>query len=115
MSFCVISLVRLGLRDQGEDLFLFFALSGSGRIAAAELLLGMLPLELALINEPEDHATEYLHYRQFFSIWETLARVVECQSLEVQHMNKDTRAAWLKDYKVCPVLLAAFSLLKLLL
>jgi nuclear pore complex protein Nup107 len=89
----------------------FFAMSGSGRIPAAELLLGMLPLELASISEPEDHATEYLHYRQFFSIWETLARVVECQSLEVQHMNKDTRAAWLRDYTVRPVLLTAFPFL----
>jgi nuclear pore complex protein Nup107 len=65
----------------------------------------MLPLELASKSEPEDHTTEYLHYRQFFTIWETLARVVECQSLEVQHMNKDTRAAWLKDYMVCGVVL----------
>jgi nuclear pore complex protein Nup107 len=75
-------------------------MSGSGRLQAAEVLLGMLPLELASISEPEDHVTEYLHYRQFFNIWETLARVVECQSLEVQHMSKDTRAAWLKDYTV---------------
>ena len=60
----------------------------------------MLPLELASISESEEHATEYMHYRQFFNIWETLARVVECQALEVQHMNKDTRAAWLKDYMV---------------
>lgn len=60
----------------------------------------MLPLELASISEPEETATEYLHYRQFFNIWETLARVVECQALEVQVMSKDTKAAWLKDYVV---------------
>jgi nuclear pore complex protein Nup107 len=83
--------------------------SGSGRIQAAEFLLGTLPLELASISEPEDHATEYLHYRQFFSIWETLARVVECQALEVQHMNKDTRAAWLKDYTVRSVIIINLS------
>lgn len=64
----------------------------------ATILLDMLPHELSSISEPEDCAMEYLHYRQFFNIWETLARVVECQSLEMQHMNKDTRAAWLKDY-----------------
>jgi hypothetical protein len=74
--------------------------SGSGRIQVAQFLLGILPLELASISEPEDYATEYLHYRQFFNIWETLARIVECQSLEVQHMNKDTRVAWLKDHTV---------------
>lgn len=60
----------------------------------------MLPPELATISEPDDCATEYLHYRQFFNIWEILERVVECQALEVHHMNKDTRAAWLKDYTV---------------
>jgi nuclear pore complex protein Nup107 len=83
-------------------------LSGCGRIQAAELLLGLLPPELTSIIEPEDHATEYLHYRQFFSIWETLAQVVECQSLEVQQMNKDTRTAWLKDYVVCIAIVSVF-------
>lgn len=61
----------------------------------------MLPRELASINEPEDRATEYLHYRQFFNIWELLDRVVQCQSLQLSLMNKDTRTAWLSDYGVC--------------
>lgn len=60
----------------------------------------MLPAELAAIGEPEEQATEYLHYRQFFIIWETLARVVECQALEIAHMNRETRLAWLTDYRV---------------
>lgn len=60
----------------------------------------MLPVELASVGEPEDQATEYLHYRQFFSIWSTLERIVECQALEVTNMNRDTRNAWLQDYKV---------------
>lgn len=60
----------------------------------------MLPPELASIGDPEVQATEYLHYRQFFLIWENLERIVECQSLEVPHMNKDTRQAWLQDYRV---------------
>jgi nuclear pore complex protein Nup107 len=72
----------------------------------AQRLLVMLPPELASIGEPEDRATEYLHYRQFFIIWETLDRVVECQSMEVLHMNKDTKTAWLRDYKVCAVILS---------
>ena len=63
-------------------------------------LLDMLPRELASIDEPEERATEYLHYRQFFNVWGHLDRVVECQSLEASLMNKDTRIAWLKDYKV---------------
>lgn len=80
--------------------FYVFYFTGSGRIQVAQLLLRMLPLELASISEPEERATEYLHYRQFFNIWETLARIVECQALEVQVMSKDTRAAWIKDYTV---------------
>ncbi|EGO23158.1 hypothetical protein SERLADRAFT_450816 [Serpula lacrymans var. lacrymans S7.9] len=72
---------------------------GSGRVHLARTLLDMLPPELASIGEPEDRAVEYLHYRQFFNVWEILERVTECQSLEVSVMNKDTRAAWLKDYK----------------
>ncbi|KAI9454791.1 nuclear pore protein 84/107 [Boletus coccyginus] len=72
---------------------------GSGRVALARGLLDMLPHELASIDEPEERATEYLHYTQFFSVWGLLDRVVECQSLEVSLMNKDTRGAWLKDYK----------------
>lgn len=60
----------------------------------------MLPSELASIGEPEERATEYLHYRQFFMIWETLERVVEYQALDVPNMNKETRLAWLGDYRV---------------
>ena len=59
----------------------------------------MLPPELGSLQDPEDEATEYMHYRQFFGVWETLARVVECAALEQPQMNKDTRAAWLADYR----------------
>ncbi|KAG9312442.1 putative nuclear pore protein 107 [Chiua virens] len=72
---------------------------GSGRVALAKGLLDMLPHELASIDEPEERATEYLHYRQFFNVWGLLDRVVECRSLEASLMNKDTRIGWLKDYK----------------
>ncbi|KAJ6546893.1 nuclear pore protein 84/107 [Mycena capillaripes] len=72
---------------------------GSGRVQVAQRLLVMLPLELASISEPEERATEYLHYRQFFIIWDTLERVVECQALETPQMNRNTRAAWLEDYQ----------------
>ncbi|KAJ7905257.1 107-domain-containing protein [Mycena olivaceomarginata] len=60
---------------------------GSGRVQVAQRLL------------PEERATEYLHYRQFFIIWDTLERVVECQALETPQMNRNTRAAWLEDYR----------------
>ncbi|KNZ76179.1 Nuclear pore complex protein [Termitomyces sp. J132] len=71
----------------------------SGRVTLARQLLDMLPPELAAIGEPEEMATEYLHYRQFFVIWETLDKVVESQALEVARMNRDTRLAWLDDYR----------------
>jgi nuclear pore complex protein Nup107 len=64
----------------------------------------MLPTDLSAITNPEERATEYLQYRQFFNIWELLDRVVECQSLEVsQVMSKETKKAWLDDYQVCIV------------
>ncbi|KAI1789328.1 nuclear pore protein 84/107 [Ganoderma leucocontextum] len=72
---------------------------GRGRIQLSKTLLDMLPPELGSLTEPEDQATEYMHYRQFFNVWELLARVVETQVLEQPQMNKDTRAAWLSDYK----------------
>ena len=66
----------------------------------AQTLLNMLPPELAALSEPEERATEYLHYRQFFIIWDTLARVVDCQALDVPGINKGARTDWLKDYRV---------------
>ncbi|KAI9065014.1 hypothetical protein FKP32DRAFT_1675146 [Trametes sanguinea] len=72
---------------------------GHGRVQIAKTLLDMLPPELGTLREPEEEATEYMHYRQFFAVWDALARVVECEALEQPQMNKDTRAAWLSDYK----------------
>ena len=66
----------------------------------AKSVLELLPPELSSIKYPEDRSNEYIHYRQFFHVWETLDRVVECQALEVPQMTKDTRAAWLSDYTV---------------
>lgn len=66
----------------------------------ARLLLDMLPPELAAITTPEERAAEYLDYRQFFIAWETVERVMECQTLEAPQMSRDTRATWLEDYGV---------------
>ncbi|EPS94048.1 hypothetical protein FOMPIDRAFT_1063333 [Fomitopsis schrenkii] len=74
-------------------------LLGCGRVQVAKMLLDVLPAELSSIREPGEFATEHLHYRQFFVVWESLARVVECQALEAPSMNRETRAAWLDDYK----------------
>ncbi|KAI0350765.1 hypothetical protein OH77DRAFT_1412455 [Trametes cingulata] len=72
---------------------------GHGRVQVAKTVLEMLPPELGTLREPEEEATEYMHYRQFFGVWEALARVAECEALEQPQMNKETRAAWLSDYK----------------
>ncbi|KAJ3559201.1 hypothetical protein NM688_g483 [Phlebia brevispora] len=74
-------------------------LLSSGRVQVAKTLLSLLPPELGSIRGPEEQALEYLHYRQFFMVWEALDRVVECQALEVPQMTMDTRVAWLSDYK----------------
>ncbi|KAK7060258.1 Nucleoporin nup84 [Paramarasmius palmivorus] len=85
--------------EQANHILRYFL--ASGRIQLARELLSMLPPELASIttDDLEVQATEYLHYRQFFTIWETLERVVECQALEAPNMSRDTKQAWLEDYK----------------
>ncbi|KAK1227800.1 Nucleoporin nup84 [Marasmius sp. AFHP31] len=85
--------------EQANHILRYFL--ASGRMQLAKELLSMLPPELASISvdEMDVQATEYLHYRQFFTIWETLERVVECQALESPNMNRDTRLAWMEDYK----------------
>ncbi|TFK22529.1 nuclear pore complex protein [Coprinopsis marcescibilis] len=72
---------------------------GMGRVQVAASLLDLLPSELADIAVPEEQATEYLHYRQFFVIWESLERVVECQARNVPGLGKDAKAVWLSDYR----------------
>ncbi|TEB19903.1 hypothetical protein FA13DRAFT_1820574 [Coprinellus micaceus] len=72
-----------------------------GKVQAALSLLEMLPAGLADISLPEERATEYLHYRQFFVIWETLERVVEHQgqAVDVARMGKEEKAQWLGRYR----------------
>ncbi|KAI0338793.1 hypothetical protein BDW22DRAFT_1362509 [Trametopsis cervina] len=70
-----------------------------GRLALAKSVIDLLPPSLASLRAPEERAVEYMHYRQFFSVWEALERVGETLRLEVPQMSKDTRVAWLGDYK----------------
>ena len=71
---------------------------------AAQSLLALLSSELSGISEPEEVATEYLHYRQFFVIWEMISRVVECQAEEstiaAHGGTREAKAAWLAEYRV---------------
>lgn len=61
----------------------------------------MVPPDLSSISEPEDRATEYLHYRQFFIIWETLEKIVEFQSTHVPGLGREENATWMAEYRVC--------------
>ncbi|KAF8344765.1 hypothetical protein F5887DRAFT_1201965 [Amanita rubescens] len=81
---------------------------GSGRLKLTQSVLDMLPAKFASIYEPEERATEYLHYRQFFLVWESLERVVAVhRALEIDMdmsrigsigASREARAAWLSDY-----------------
>jgi len=71
----------------------------AGRIQLAQSLLELFPNELTSFPEPEEKATEYLHYRQFFVIWDTLASVVECQSQNVPGLDRERKVVWLKKYR----------------
>lgn len=71
----------------------------TGKVEIAKTVLAMLPRELASIREPEERATEYLHYRQLFVAWDALSQIEGCKNLESPQMAKDTRIAWLEDYK----------------
>ena len=57
-------------------------------------------MELGSIPEPEEKATEYLHYRQFFVVWDVLASVVECQSQDVPGLDRERKTVWLNRYRV---------------
>lgn len=71
-----------------------------GRVKIAKTVLDMLPRGLSSMREPEDRAMEYMHYKQFFIVWEAVERVIQSQSVEVSHIDKESRLAWLEDYRV---------------
>lgn len=74
-------------------------LLGCGRVQVAKSVIEVLPTDLSTIRDPEERATEFLHYRQFFMVWDALERVVETQALEAPQMTRETRAEWLADYR----------------
>jgi nuclear pore complex protein Nup107 len=73
----------------------------SGEFYLARSALALLPRELSQLPTPEERANEYMHYRQLFVLWDALERVRECAALDAPGMNRETRAAWLADYRVC--------------
>jgi len=98
-SFAIVSVRSSSSFLYFSEVDVSFRILGAGRLQVGKSLLGMLPAELSAISDPEERATEYLHYRQFFNVWETLDRVVECQALEVSGMSSDERRTWSDDYK----------------
>ncbi|KAF9557921.1 hypothetical protein CPC08DRAFT_819621 [Agrocybe pediades] len=77
---------------------------GAGRIQAAQTLLSLLPPELASLTTPEEIATEYMHYNQFFVIWDTIAKVVNVQGQEAAvtqgpSATREAKATWLSQYR----------------
>lgn len=47
---------------------------------------------------------EFLHYRQFFAVWEVIERVGEVrrmgEGMQVQGVTRETRGEWVRDYEV---------------
>ncbi|TFK45781.1 hypothetical protein OE88DRAFT_1639447 [Heliocybe sulcata] len=75
----------------------------AGRIHIAAHLLSTLPPGLAAITQPEDLAEEYLGYRVFFQVRDTLERVLEFRAQETQvqagTMSMEAEIRWKDGYK----------------
>ena len=73
---------------------------GTGNIYVARKMLDALPEQLASISEPEDIATEYMHYRQLFLVWDLFEKAVDVATMEIAfEMTKDAKVGWLNDYR----------------
>jgi len=73
---------------------------GTGNISVAKGLLNVLPEQLASVDEPEDIATEYMHYRQLFHVWALFERIADITDIEIAHeLTKDAKVSWLNEYK----------------
>ena len=73
---------------------------GTGDIYVARGVLDSLPERLASIAEPEEIATEYMHYRQLFHVWDLFERIADVIGLEsVRELTKDAKVLWLTEYK----------------
>jgi nuclear pore complex protein Nup107 len=73
---------------------------GAGNISVSRRLLLDLPEQLASIDEPEDIATEYMHYRQLFHVWDLFERIAEMTGIDITNeLTKDIKVVWLNDYK----------------
>ncbi len=60
----------------------------------------MLPEQLQGIKDLFGHSAEFLHYVQFFTIWDLMDRVAESQAQESTYTTKGAKATWLNSFKV---------------
>jgi len=73
---------------------------GTGNISVASGLLDALPEQLASIGEPEDIATEYMHYGQLCHVWDAFERIAHIAAVETEvGPTKDAKVAWFNEYK----------------
>jgi len=73
---------------------------GAGNISVAKALFDALPEQLASIDEPEDIATEYMHYQQLFHVWTLFERIADVARIEFAiGSTKDAKLAWLNEYE----------------
>ncbi|EJC99448.1 uncharacterized protein FOMMEDRAFT_148674 [Fomitiporia mediterranea MF3/22] len=86
--------------EQANAIFRYFL--GCGKVQAARILLRMLPSQLQSlpVNDMRSrmHSTEYLHYFQFFAIWDLFDRIAELQEAESGCSTRGAKEAWLASY-----------------
>ena len=84
--------------EQANAIFRYFL--GCGRVQAAKTLLTLLPVALRSMHDAErEHSGEFLHYLQFFAIWDLFDRIAEYQLAEGACTTKGAREDWLKGFK----------------
>lgn len=75
-------------------------LLGAGKVFVARDLFEALPERLLSIDEPEDIATEYMHYCQLFHIWDLFERIATVAGVgTAKELTKDAKVAVLNEYK----------------
>ena len=95
---------------------------GCGNLTAAQALLHMLPsTQLKALRVPSEdvhdtdserarmNSIEFMHYLQFFEIWDLFMVVREEQRKEAEQTTRGKKEEWIEGYKVCLLLLLDLS------
>lgn len=84
--------------EQANAILRYFL--GCGRVQAAKTLLSLLPVTLRSMQDTDrEHGGEFLHYLQFFAVWDLFERITEYQLAESGCTTKGAREDWVKGYK----------------